>query len=62
MKKIYKLTAFEADGEKLLDEAFEALNDDEAKKQAEQMLAEKALLEKTHRCTSPTGKLILFHS
>lgn len=60
--KIYKLTAFEANGEKVLDEAFQAENDVEAKEAAEKLLSEKNLLEKTHRCTSPSGKLLLFHS
>ncbi|MEH7355705.1 YhzD family protein [Neobacillus drentensis] len=60
--KTYKLTAFEANGEKLLDETFEAENDNAAKKQGEQLLLEKNLLEKTHRCISPSGKLLLFHS
>ncbi|MEH7333660.1 YhzD family protein [Neobacillus drentensis] len=60
--KTYKLTAFEANGEKLLDEAFQAENDDAAKKQGEKLLSEKNLLEKTHRCVSPSGKLLLFHS
>ncbi|MDN3015170.1 YhzD family protein [Paenibacillus sp. BSR1-1] len=60
--KTYKLTAFEANGEKLLDEAFQAENDDDAKKQGEKLLSEKNLLEKTHRCISPSGKLLLFHS
>ncbi|MCM3767355.1 YhzD family protein [Neobacillus niacini] len=60
--KTYKLTAFEANGEKILDEAFQAENDEAAKKQGEHLLAEKNLLEKTHRCTSPAGKLLLFHS
>lgn len=57
----YKLTAFEANGEKLLDEAFQAASDVEAKAKGEQLLQEKNLLEKTHRCVSPTGKLLLFH-
>lgn len=60
--KTYKLTAFEANGEKLLDESFQAENDDAAKKLGEQILSEKNLVEKTHRCTSPNGKLLLFHS
>jgi hypothetical protein len=60
--KTYKLTAFEANGEKVLDESFQAENDDSAKNLGEQLLAEKKLLEKTHRCTSPSGKLLLFHS
>ncbi|MCM3238115.1 hypothetical protein M3589_10260 [Heyndrickxia oleronia] len=58
---IYKLTAFEANGEKILDESIEAANDQEAKVKGEQLLSENNALEKTHRCTSPNGKLILFH-
>lgn len=57
----YKITAFEANGEKLLDEAFQAINDAEAKTKGEQLLKENNLLDKTHRCVSPTGKLVLFH-
>ena len=60
--KTYKLTAFEANGEKILDEAFQAEHDDAAKETAEKLLSEKNLLDKTHRCTSPSGKLLLFHS
>jgi len=60
--KTYKLTVFEANGEKMLDEAFQAENDDAAKTQGEKLLAENNWLEKTHRCTSPAGKLLLFHS
>lgn len=59
--KTYKLTAFEANGEKLLDEAFQAENDEAAKELGEALLSEKNLLDKTHRCTSPSGKLLLFH-
>jgi hypothetical protein len=57
----YKITAFEANGEKLLDESFQATNDVEAKAKGEKILQEKNLRDKTHRCVSPTGKLILFH-
>lgn len=60
--KNYKLTAFEKDGEKILDEVFEAASDQEAKVKGEELLKEKDLLEKTYRCTSPAGKLILFQS
>lgn len=60
--KNYKLTAFEPTGEKILDEAFQADNDDDAKEHGEKLLSEKSLLEKTHRCTSPSGKLLLFHT
>jgi len=59
---IYKLTVFEKNGEKLLDEPFEVNNDAEAKKRGEQILKEKNYEEKTYRCVSPEGKLILFHS
>jgi YhzD-like protein len=58
---MYKLTAFDPTGEKLLDESFQAENDDQAKGLGEKLLIEKELSEKTHRCTSPSGKLILFH-
>ncbi|AIE59242.1 YhzD family protein [Bacillus methanolicus] len=59
--KTYKITAFKPNGEKLLDESFQASNDDEAKLLGKKILEEKGLIEKTHRCTSPTGKLLLFH-
>lgn len=59
--KTYKLTIFEPNGEKVLDEAFDAKDDQEAKQIGEKMLSEKGALDKTHRCTSPAGKLILFH-
>ncbi|MFS0782986.1 YhzD family protein [Bacillus sp. 1P06AnD] len=57
----YKLTAFDSKGEKLLDEAFQAENDDHAKTIGQQLLEEKKVADVTHRCTSPRGKLILFH-
>lgn len=60
--KTYKLTAFEKNGEKIVDEVIQAEHDDTAKELAEKLLAEKNLLEKTHRFTSPSGKLLLFHS
>lgn len=58
----YMLTAYNDKGENLLNEAFEATSDVEAKIYGEQLLQEKELLETTHRCTSPLGKLLLFHS
>ncbi|RWR14601.1 YhzD family protein [Siminovitchia fortis] len=58
---IYKLTAFEPTGEKLLDEGFEAADDREAKEKGTAILSEKGLLNRTHRCSSPAGKLVLFH-
>jgi hypothetical protein len=56
----YTLTVFEKNGEKLLDETFEAANETEAKTVGEKILREKNLYEHTHRCTSSSGKLILF--
>lgn len=58
---IYKLTAYEQTGEKLLDESIEAKSDQEAKQLAETKLTEKDLLNKTHRLVTPDGKLLLFH-
>ncbi|ALC91955.1 hypothetical protein AM500_20780 [Bacillus sp. FJAT-18017] len=60
--KTYKLTVFEQDGEKLLDDSFQAENDDQAKEIGQKALEEKGFAEKTHRCTSPAGKLLLFHN
>ena len=59
--KTYKLTAFDQSGEKLLDESFQSDNDDAAKELGTKLLEEKGLSDITHRCTSPAGKLILFH-
>ena len=59
--KTYKLTVFETDGEKILEESIQAENDDTAKEMGQRLLAEKGYEEKTHRCTSPLGKLVLFH-
>ncbi|MGP1910571.1 YhzD family protein [Metabacillus sp. JX24] len=57
---LYYLTAFGKDGEKLLDESFEAATDHEAKQIGTQKLEEKDALKKTHRCTTSSGQLILF--
>lgn len=59
--KAYTLTVFEEDGDTLLDETFEARNDEEAKKIGKQKLREKGYEEKTHRCVSQDAKLLLFH-
>lgn len=60
--KNYKLTAFEPNGGKILEETFQAENDNAAKEIGQQLLSEKNLTDKTHRCTSPSGKLLLFHA
>ncbi|PFE05170.1 hypothetical protein COE15_07390 [Bacillus cereus] len=57
---VYILTVFEKDGSKMLDESFEATTEAEAKSKGTSILQEKGLHEKTHRCTSSAGKLVLF--
>jgi len=57
---IYYLTVFEKNGEKLLDETFEAQNEKEAKEIGQQKLEENNFTNKTHRCTSSSGNLVLF--
>ncbi|MFJ5622511.1 YhzD family protein [Peribacillus loiseleuriae] len=61
MSGTYKLTVFEPTGEKLLDEAFTAENDELATELGQRLLLEKNFEHKTHRCTSSAGKLLLFH-
>ncbi|TYR79010.1 hypothetical protein FZC66_16905 [Priestia megaterium] len=58
---LYTLTVFEKNGEKLLDETFEASNEKDAKNIGTKKLVELHYHEKTHRCISANGKLILFH-
>lgn len=60
--RTYTLTVFEQTGEKLLDETFEAANNEEAKEVGKAILEEKQYEEHTHRCVSPEAKLVLFHS
>ncbi|WP_299091431.1 YhzD family protein [uncultured Metabacillus sp.] len=57
---IYYLTVFEKNGEKLCDESFEAQSEQEAKEIGQRKLEENNWAEKTHRCTSAAGKLLLF--
>lgn len=57
----YFLTVYDKSGEKLLDEALQAANDAEAKKLGEEKLKEKDYSDRTHRLTSPSGALLLFH-
>jgi hypothetical protein len=58
----YSLTAFDAKGKKLLEESFTAENESSAKGLGEKMLKENHLNENTHRLTTSSGKLLLFHS
>ncbi|KZB92125.1 hypothetical protein A2U94_07480 [Bacillus sp. VT 712] len=58
---MYTLTVFEKDGEKLLDETFEAASELDAKEIGMSKLTELNYHEKTHRCVQANGKLVLFH-
>ncbi|MGD7010217.1 YhzD family protein [Metabacillus sp. 84] len=57
---MYYLTVFEKNGEKLLDESYEAANDQEAKVLGTKKLEEKNYTKNTHRCVNAAGKMILF--
>lgn len=59
--KEYALTVFSKEGENLLDETFEAKNDDAAKEIGQKRLDEEGYSEYTHRCVSPDARLVLFH-
>jgi YhzD-like protein len=60
--RTYKLTAYEPTGKLITEESFTAETDEAAKIKGQTLLEEKDLIEKTHRLTSPAGKLLLFHS
>lgn len=62
MEKTYYLTIYKSDGENVLNESFNAKNDEEAKEIGMKMLKENNSLEQTHRLVSPDGRLLLFHS
>lgn len=57
----YALTVFSQSGENLLDESFEAEDNEKAKEIGQNRLEEEGYSEHTHRCVSPDGKLVLFH-
>ncbi|PSL45171.1 YhzD-like protein [Salsuginibacillus halophilus] len=56
----YALTAFSKKGELLLNEDFEAENDEEAIAHGRKRLSEESLWETTHRLVR-AGQMILFH-
>lgn len=60
--KNYVLTVFDKKGEKLLDEKFEAQNDEEAKSIGHKRLDEEGYSEHPHRCATSDARLILFKS
>ncbi|MFC7391664.1 YhzD family protein [Scopulibacillus cellulosilyticus] len=57
----YTLTVYEKDGSKILEESFEAANDDEGKALGAKRLKEENYENHTNRLTSDSGQLILFH-
>lgn len=57
----YSLTVYEKDGTKLVDETFEAANDQDGRAKGEALLLEKGYENYTNRITSPQGKLVGFH-
>lgn len=59
--KSYFLTVFNDNGKTLINERFEAENDQEAKKIGELKLAELNYQENTSRVTRSSGGLVLFH-
>jgi len=58
----YVLTAFEKNGKLLLDETFDAQNDDEAKTIGLKRIEEEGYEEYAYRCVAPNARLVLFHS
>lgn len=61
MKK-YVLTVFDKTGKNLLDEKFEAQNDEEAKAICERRLAKENYSNYSHRCVTSDAKLLIFKS
>lgn len=59
--RTYVITVFDQTGEKLLDEAFTAETDEEAKRISSARLEDKGYSDYTHRCVSEDAKLVLFH-
>ncbi|MDO8224313.1 hypothetical protein BHT94_00625 [Bacillus licheniformis] len=57
----YFLTAFDPSGKTLINERFDAENEEAAKMHGEDLLKEKELHSHTHRLVNAAGKLILFH-
>lgn len=59
--KHYNLTAFERTGEKVIDEAFTAQNNEEAKAWTDRKLNEEGFSDLPHRCVTDNAKLVSFH-
>ena len=60
--KTYVLTVFDKKGEKLLDEHFDAQDDNEAKSLGTKRLEEEGYSDHPHRCAASDARLILFKS
>ncbi len=56
----YNLTAFERSGEKVIDEAFTAQNNEEAKAWSLRKLNEEGYSDLPHRCVTANAKLVSF--
>ncbi|MFC0015980.1 MULTISPECIES: YhzD family protein [Allobacillus] len=59
--KTYFLTVYSKTGEALLNESFEAENDEAATTMGKEKLSESGHADITHRLVSPDGRLLLFH-
>lgn len=59
--RTYVLTVYDVSGKNLLNESFEAENDEKAKEMGQKRLKEEKYENHTHRCVSPEANLILFH-
>lgn len=57
----FYVTAFSPQGEALLNETFDAQNDEEAQNIGQKRLEEADLLQYTSRVTSSDGRLVHFH-
>lgn len=57
----FTLTAFAKTGETLLNETFEAKDEEEAKRIGQSRLEEEGYADHTSRVTNAKGKLVLFH-
>ncbi|ATH94925.1 hypothetical protein ACH95_00175 [Bacillus glycinifermentans] len=60
--EVYYVTVFATTGETLLNERFEAENEEEAKQKGKDLLKKKRFLDHTHRVVHSSGKMIVFHS
>lgn len=58
----YVLTVFEKSGKLLLDESFEAQNDEQAKEIGMKRIEEEGYEDHAYRCVAPNARLVLFHS